>query len=220
MRTRLLIVSDQRLLRDALVASFQPSADLSVAGVARSRVEAVALAHRLAPAAAVLDRTMPESLLAAREMLGWLPALRIMAIGVQETEPAVAACADAGIAGLAPRDDGGEALVDGVRRMLRGELICSATVARLLAQRRIAPNGHPDGVGPLTWRETQIARLLEQGQSNKEIARDLGIEVATVKNHVHRLLRKLDASRRSQVGPRWRRLASIGGLPWAIRTAG
>jgi len=61
-----------------------------------------------------------------------------------------------------------------------------------------APGLDHDGTKALTPRERQVARLVGEGLSNKEIARQLCIEVTTVKNHVHNMLRKLDVSRRGQ----------------------
>jgi DNA-binding NarL/FixJ family response regulator len=56
----------------------------------------------------------------------------------------------------------------------------------------------------LTQRERQVVSLIERGLSNKEIARDLGIQVTTVKGHVHNILEKLDARRRSEIVARVR----------------
>jgi DNA-binding NarL/FixJ family response regulator len=56
----------------------------------------------------------------------------------------------------------------------------------------------------LTQREREILSRLEQGMTNKEIARSLGIELATVKNHVHHVLEKLKVSRRGQAAARAR----------------
>jgi DNA-binding NarL/FixJ family response regulator len=53
---------------------------------------------------------------------------------------------------------------------------------------------------PLTRREQQIAAMLAEGMSNKQIARNLCIEVSTVKNHVHNVLVKLEVKNRSQAG--------------------
>jgi DNA-binding NarL/FixJ family response regulator len=61
-----------------------------------------------------------------------------------------------------------------------------------------APVLERDGTEALTPRERQVARLVGEGLSNKEIGRHLCIEVTTVKNHVHNILRKLDVSRRGQ----------------------
>jgi two-component system, NarL family, nitrate/nitrite response regulator NarL len=56
----------------------------------------------------------------------------------------------------------------------------------------------------LTPRERGIAALIDEGLSNKEIAARLGIEVCTVKNHVHHILEKLEVTRRSQAAARLR----------------
>lgn len=220
MKTRVLVISDVRILRDCLASNVAALADCSVAGVAPNRAEGVALAERLRPTAVILDRTMPESLIVAREILAVSPSTRILALGVQETEPAVAACAEAGIAGYLPRDASSEGLANALRRLVRGDLVCSTRVAELLAQSSVRSHRPCFGTTPLTSRETQIAHLLELGLSNKEVATRLGIEVATVKNHVHKLLRKVDARCRSQVAGRWRRYAPNGGAAWSTRTSG
>ena len=54
-------------------------------------------------------------------------------------------------------------------------------------------------------RESEILALVEQGRSNKEIARQLAISVATVKNHMHNILQKLQVGRRGQAAARVRR---------------
>jgi DNA-binding NarL/FixJ family response regulator len=220
MKIRILIVSDVRLLRDCIAHILGAVPEFSVAGVVADRAEGVTLSDRLRPDVIVLDRTMPESLLAAREMLAASPATRILVTGAQETEPAVQACAAAGVAGILPRDASHEDLTRAVLRLTRGELVCSGRVAELLALQTIRPNGIRASDRPLTSRETQIAQLLELGFSNKEVAARIGIEVATVKNHVHKLLRKLDAHCRGQVAGRWRRFAPDGVSTWSTRSAG
>jgi DNA-binding NarL/FixJ family response regulator len=65
----------------------------------------------------------------------------------------------------------------------------------------------------LTPRERTIVGLIDDGLSNKEIARRLGIELSTVKNHVHRILEKLHASRRAQAAAHFRRVQVCRRLP-------
>ena len=88
--------------------------------------------------------------------------------------------------------------------MSRGETIISPKLAASLFQ-RLAEERRRREAGPaaspaseLTLRERQILSLVEQGLTNKEIARQLGIELATVKNHVHSILEKLDVRRRGE----------------------
>jgi two-component system, NarL family, nitrate/nitrite response regulator NarL len=59
--------------------------------------------------------------------------------------------------------------------------------------------------GRLTARELDVLRLVEEGLSNKEIAKALSIELATVKNHVHNILEKLNVNRRTEAAARARR---------------
>ena len=90
---------------------------------------------------------------------------------------------------------------------MRGELRCTATLAAKLVQalssREPPAAGHAPR-SPLTARESEIVQLIDEGLSNKEIAVRLGIEVATVKNHVHNLLEKLRVHRRFEAAARLR----------------
>ena len=65
-----------------------------------------------------------------------------------------------------------------------------------------SPAAEPGTTQPLSSREHQVATLLVHGMSNKEIARSLDIEVATVKNHVHSVLRKMKARTRLEAATR------------------
>jgi len=64
----------------------------------------------------------------------------------------------------------------------------------------------------LTQRETEVVTLLERGLSNKEIARSLQIEIATVRNHVHSVLSKLQLQRRGEAAA-WIRRVKLGAVP-------
>lgn len=112
--------------------------------------------------------------------------------------------AAAGASGYVLQSDSGDQLVAAVLAVSRGELLCSPRIAAALLERvrvggRKGDNGGivstPDS---LTMREQQILPLIERGFSNKEIAASLGIELATAKNHVHRIFEKLHVRRRTQ----------------------
>jgi two-component system nitrate/nitrite response regulator NarL len=123
---------------------------------------------------------------------------------------AIAGCDDflgagwvqAGLVGLIPTDASKEDLVDAVRKACAGEFVYTPVVAAKLLS-RLACLSHnfreADSVSRLTFRESEILEHLERGLSNKEIARNLTIETATVKNHVHSILSKLNVKRRSEI---------------------
>jgi two-component system, NarL family, nitrate/nitrite response regulator NarL len=128
-------------------------------------------------------------------------------LGLPETDEAVLAYAEAGIAGYVSRDGSVQDLVTAIEGAVKGELRCSPRLAGTILRRlawRAAVGGDVSPRTTLTSRETEIVRLIDQGLSNKEIAVRLGIEVATVKNHVHNLLDKLRVHRRSEAAARLR----------------
>lgn len=198
---RVLILSDIRLYREGLVELLGRGEDIAVLGTATTWSEGAPLIGTLQPDVVLLDLAMPDSETAARMMCRSAPGIRVVALGVRETEGDLVRCAEAGIAGYVRRDGSLQDLIASVESASRGEWRSSAEVmaqllrrlARLTAERT---GSEPDA--PLTGRERQIVSLIERGLSNKEIAQALGIEVPTVKNHVHNLLEKLHVHRRSE----------------------
>jgi DNA-binding CsgD family transcriptional regulator len=88
---------------------------------------------------------------------------------------------------------------------MRNELVCSPRIAALLFSRVAAigsERSHASDNSALTRREHEIVSLMTQGLSNKEIARQLRIQNATVKNHIHSILAKLHVRRRGEVAAR------------------
>lgn len=110
-----------------------------------------------------------------------------------------------GVAGFLPRDATLDDLAHTLTKVARGEAVCSSSVAGALL-RRISTEAHQRTVTAdhLTPREREVLVLIEQGLSNKQIAQRLGIEVRTVKNHVHNLLEKLRVQRRGEAAARLR----------------
>lgn len=219
MRIRVLVAADLRLVRDWLARDLGAGPDVEVSGSAADPDAALALARRTRPDLLVFDRGMPDSLVMVRDIRAELPRIRILAFGAQETEAEIAVCADAGVHGFIARDAGAARLLESVRRVVRGDFVGSAAVTAMLlahfAQRTEPLSGHR-----LSSREVEILRLIEVGRSNKEIAAAVGIEVATVKNHVHRLLRKLQVRRRTEAAAKWRRSGAGTGTRWVARRAG
>jgi DNA-binding CsgD family transcriptional regulator len=96
---------------------------------------------------------------------------------------------------------------DAVRDALVGDFHCPPRIAAALVRRVNAAGELQGRAAPfeaLTPREEEIARLLECAMTNKAIAARLGIGTETVRNHVYRICRKLDAHRRTEIAPRLR----------------
>jgi len=200
---RVLVVSDIRLYRDGLAQVFADERRLAVVGAAADAPAAARMAAEHSPDVALVDMAMPQSGAAVRGIAAIAPAVKVVALGIRENEQDLIACAEAGVSGYVPRAASVQDLVTVLEGVGRGELLCSAHTAATL-WRRVAALAATTGGGetaheqPLTRREREIGTLLEAGLSNKDIATRLGIEVATVKNHVHNLLEKLEVHRRGQ----------------------
>jgi two-component system, NarL family, nitrate/nitrite response regulator NarL len=189
-----------------LLLEAEPTID--VVGTAASEVEALGSTIRLRPDVMLLDMELPGADRLLRRVVREWSTTRVIALGMTESDDGVVACVEAGAAGWVPRDGSLDQLIGRIHSAARGEMDCSPRLAGRLAERvaKLAVQLDTRQSDPhLTARESEIVALIEEGLSNKQIARQLSIELSTVKNHVHRILEKLEVSRRGEVAARARR---------------
>ena len=211
---RIVIVSGVRFLREGLADVLARDPRVCVVRLCADLFEAAALGPALEADIVLLDATIAESATAVRRAIETVPSMRVVVIAVRETEDDIIAWAEAGVIGYVPSTAALSDLVRLVVDIHSGRQVCSSRVAAGLL-RRIALGAVPasgrnagrNGATPapaLTKRERQAAQLIMTGLSDKEIARQLNISLATTKSHVHNLLGKLSLQRRSQVA-KWLR---------------
>jgi DNA-binding NarL/FixJ family response regulator len=195
---RAFLVSRLQLLGDGLARSL-PAADVELVGSASSLEDALAGLADLEPDVVLLDAALPGALPAIRAIASAEPGVRVVVLGIADAPGEVLALAEAGAAAYLPHDGGLTDLARAVRGAVSGELECSPRVAAALVARLAQlASTRPSGSLRLTARELEILRLIDCGLSNKQIARQLRIELATVKNHVHNILAKLEVSTRTE----------------------
>jgi len=184
MEIRVMVASDVRLYRDALQRVLQGVPGITVVGIASSVEEVVKQTCRLIPAVVVIDMAMVENFSAAHPIARASQLGGVVMLGIPEVGAEVIACLPSAILGYVSRDGSVEVLLDAISGVGRS----------------VAPAELPGGVtiDGLTGREMEILRLMQQGVSNKTISRELGIELSTVKNHVHSILAKLGVHRRGE----------------------
>ncbi len=185
--------------------------NIHVAATASGADEAVRALRGQAPDVVLLDMAIPHNEWLVRALVAAVPGTRVVALAVPEIEREVLACAEAGVAGYVTRDASVEDVVAAVESAARGEVLCSPRMAATLFNRiaTLALERSPASIeSRLTARELEILDLIDQGLSNKEIARRLTIELSTVKNHVHNILDKLNVTRRGEAVAR-RRAAQV-----------
>jgi two-component system, NarL family, nitrate/nitrite response regulator NarL len=200
-RIRILIAITVRLYREGLSEMLGRHERFEVVALAANTHSALRWTHELQPDIVFLDVSMPDGLRLVHELRAEAPDVAVVATAVTETDGEIAAFAEAGVAGFVTRDQSLAEAVGVLESVTCGESACSPRTAAALLRRvtllsaQREPPRPPDGLTP---REREIARLIARGRSNKEIARELCIELSTVKNHVHHMLEKLGVRGRAE----------------------
>lgn len=210
---RVVIIAGTRLYREGLAQLLTREPLLTVVATQPNGQQALSELTKTAPDVVLLDMATDESHATARELRLAAPSVRVVAIGIADSDAEVVACAELGVAGYVTRDGSLEELVATMHSAAKGELICTPRTAGTLIRRLATLAAQHDSQSRnarLTRRELEIAELLFDSLSNKEIAVRLRIEVATVKNHVHNLMEKLHIHRRAETGTALGHHASSG----------
>ena len=204
-------MSDGRLYREGLALSLASADRVEVVGLADTLSSALTCIKDGSPDVALLDMAMPGALTLPDAVAAEGADVKVVAFSVAEPEDDICACAEAGIVGFVSRNGSKEDLITAVENAVRDEVICSPRMAACLFRRlaiRVRTTRQPSSKVMLTGREHDIVARIDRGLSNKEIARELKLSAATVKNHVHNILDKLNVSRRSAAAAAMRQVAA------------
>lgn len=207
---RVLVVSDVLLYREGVARGLAQLGRLSIID-ALAGADAVARLDSIDIDAILLDASVPESLVVARKLRVARPEVPVIGFGIGCVATSVA-CAEAGLIGFVGRDGTLAELEQAVEQAIAGEVGCPPQLVAMLCRRVAALAGTTVDAPPppaLTRREREIAALAAEGLSNKEIAIELRIGPATVKNHIHNILEKLQIRRRGAIGAHFRARAPM-----------
>ncbi len=193
---RILIADDHFVVRQGLASLLLPRNDMQVVGEAANGREAVDLARLLRPDVILMDMIMPE--LNGPEAIALIrqenPTARILVLTSFGDSKQVSAAIAAGALGYLLKNSSPDDLIHAIHSVYLGKLVLPQDLVLKLVQ----PRSAAAAVDPLTERETDVLRLLAQGQSNQEIATALNISANTVRSHVSIILMKLKVSNRTQ----------------------
>ena len=209
MKLRILLADDHGVLRDGLTLLINAQPDMCVVAVARGGREAVQLAAQLQPQLVVLDVSMPDlgGAEAAEQIRQHCPGIRILALTRYADPGYLRRLLDAGASGYVLKRTAGEALIDAIRVVAEGGSYIDPTLAGSLVGRRTRVagdgngngNGTPGRHGLLAEREMQVMKLIAWGQSNKEIAAQIGLSVKTIESYKATALDKLQLRSRTDI---------------------
>lgn len=213
---RVLIVDDQRILREGLRMLLNLEGDLEVVAEAEDGQAALEQYAALQPDVVLMDIRMPrlDGVEATRRLLQRWPAARVIILTTFDDDAYVFDGLRAGALGYLLKDVSGQELADAIRKVAAGGALIEPSVARkVLAEfARLAEPARPTHeqlLEPLSERELEILRLLAAGANNRQIASQLFLAEGTVKNYVSAILDKLGVEDRTQAALRARELGLL-----------
>lgn len=213
---RVLLVDDQKLMREGLRILLELEEDLTVVAEAGDGAAALTAYAESQPDVVLMDIRMPgmdgvETTWRLRQ--GW-PQARVIILTTFDDDEYVFEGLRAGAMGYLLKDVSGRDLAQAIRSVAAGGALIEPSVARKVLSEfaRLVPPARPLDAGlpePLTEREGQVLALLAQGLTNKEIALRLALAEGTVKNNVTVILQKLGVHDRTQAALRARQLGIV-----------
>ena len=215
---RVVLVDDHGLFRSGVRAEL--GRQVEVIGEADDVQPAIDLITSVQPDVVLLDVHLPggggQAVIQAIKPL--FPSVRFLALSASDAPEDVIAVIRAGARGYVTKTISTAELADAIKRVAAGDAVFSHRLAGFVLDAFAASSGSSGSdvkpsfdpeLDQLTSREREVLRLIAQGYTYKEIARELYISVKTVESHVSSVLRKLQLSSRHQL-TRWateRRLA-------------
>jgi DNA-binding NarL/FixJ family response regulator len=198
---RVLVVDDQRLIRDGIASLLGLQPGIAVVGTAANGREAVERALTLDADVVLMDVRMPEvdGIAALETLRSRAPHCRVVMLTTFDDEEYVVPALRAGAAGYLLKDLPARELAGAVRMAHAGVgQFDPAATARVVAALSASTVDSATTGLPLTARETDVLRLIARGATNREIATDLHLGEGTVKNHISRILTRLGLRDRTQ----------------------
>jgi DNA-binding NarL/FixJ family response regulator len=209
---RVLVVDDQRLMRDGIASLLSIQDNIEVVGTASNGQDALEQAGNLHPDVILMDVRMPvmDGVVATAQIRRQLPACQVLMLTTFSDDEYIIEALRAGASGYLLKDIPAQDLAKAVQAAHRGIYQLDPAVAnKVVASLLNSPNPPPASlvandiyeqavVIDLTPREIEVLRLIAHGATNREIARELVVSEGTVKNHISNILNRLGLRDRTQ----------------------
>ena len=204
---RVLVVHQTRLIGSIISSVLDEEEDITVLGRATSSDEALERLRTERFEIVLVAATLPNNgALKITEAVAQMETSpKVLVIGLPKSKNAILQYVAAGASGYVLQEVSTERLLDHIRAVYEDKAIISPDIAAALmnhisqlAQISTQTDIDPSAYSELTPREREVLELIGEEYSNQQIADRLFIEVGTVKNHVHNILKKLDVSSRHE----------------------
>jgi DNA-binding NarL/FixJ family response regulator len=218
------LLAENRLFREALTRILNKKGDIRIVEAACLSPDSAARIAGFKPNLLLADSTFLSSsendlIVRLRKVL---PELRLVMIGMDSDAELFLQAVREGAQGYVLKDASAAEVAAAVRAVINHEAVCPPSLVSILfdtvaKSQRAFPTARVQRQLGFSRREQQLIHMISEGLTNKEIATRLGLSQQTVKNHVHRMLRKVGASNRLNIVERWQEVRALPGTsqPWA-----
>ncbi|MBQ8843746.1 MAG: response regulator transcription factor [Elusimicrobiaceae bacterium] len=200
-KVKVLIADDQTLFREGIKDVLTGEKWIEVVGEAADGLEVVALAKKLKPDVVLMDIKLPkqDGITATRQIRQAAPEVNVLMLSSFEDEAHVLDAIQAGANGYLSKMLPAAELVNSIKTFTtEGLMIPQQLMGKLLHGLRRMGDGSMPSQATLTKTEIKVMDLLGKGMSNKELAKELGCSVKTIKNHLNSAFHKLGVSSRTE----------------------
>lgn len=200
-KVKVLIADDQTLFREGIKDVLNGEKWIEVVGEAADGLEAVAQAKKLKPDVVLMDIKLPkmDGISATRQIRAAVPEVNVLMLSSFEDEAHVLDAIQAGANGYLSKMLPAAELVNSIKTFTaEGLMIPQQLMGKLLHGLRRMGDGNAPSQATLTKTEIKVMDLLGKGLSNKELAKELGCSVKTIKNHLNSSFHKLGVSSRTE----------------------
>jgi DNA-binding NarL/FixJ family response regulator len=197
-RITVLLAEDHMIVREGFRRMLELEADLEIVGEAQNGRQAVALLKKFHPDVVLMDIAMPllNGLEATRQILQTVPTAKIIMLSAHSDDAYVKNATDSGARGFLLKQTSAHEVCRAIREVHSGKTFFSPPIAKRQDRLNLTSlnrAGAPKKkAAELTSREMEVLQLIAEGNSNKQIASELGIGVKTVEKHREHLMDKLD----------------------------
>jgi two-component system NarL family response regulator len=205
-KIRILLVEDNRILRDGITALLDKEKDFTVTGLSDGGRDVVAMTRKVKPHVVLLDLGLESKngLEIVENLKKEFPGIKIIGMGLAPSQADIMEFVQAGADGFILKDATLEDVANTIRSVSAGRTVLPSSMTTSLffqiAEHAILKGKRNlRGATRMTQREKEIIALISDGMSNKQIASNLNIATFTVKSHVHNILEKLELQSRLQI---------------------
>ena len=199
-KIKVLLADDQVILADGIKSVLAAYEEIEVVGIARDGFEAIALTESCAPDVVLMDIRMPNmnGVIATQEIKRRMPAVKVVILTTFDDSDYILNAINNGASGYLLKDTSSSALVDAVKNAYAGDTILPAKIARRIADAaRMVTSDREIKLKrafSLSDRETEIALMIYEGFTNKQVAAALKLTDGTARNYISTIYVKLGAA--------------------------